>query len=138
MGNLLRDSAMLFVVATSACALAACSPNAQHTKATVSYIDRNCKIVRTTYDGDYKRTGTETLTEQCSQAEDWEKVRSKRNKVADGKAVVHVTYTAPQNGQFQSGELTFDGRDDEFYRLKAGDEIEILVSNADPTKIAKA
>jgi hypothetical protein len=138
MGNLLRDSAMLFVVATSACALAACSPNAQHTKATVSYIDRNCKIVRTTYDGDYKRTRTETLTEQCSHAEDWEKVRSKRNKVADGKAVVHVTYTAPQNGQFQSGELTFDGRDDEFYRLKAGDEIDILVSNADPTKIAKA
>jgi hypothetical protein len=136
MGNLLRGSAMLLVV--SACTLTACSPNAQHTKATVSYIDRNCKIVQTTYDPDYKRTGTETLTKQCSEADDWDKVRSKRNKVADGKAVVHVTYTAPHNGQLQSGELTFDGRDDEFYQLKAGDEIEILVSNADPTKIAKA
>ena len=60
MGNLLRASATLFMVV----AAAACSPNAQHTKATVSYIDRNCKIVRTTYDGDYKRTGSETLRSQ--------------------------------------------------------------------------
>ena len=136
MSKSVRGGVMLVV--TSACTLVACSPNAQHTKATVSYIDRNCKIVQTTYDADYKRTGSETLTKTCSEADDWEKVRSKRNKVADGKAVVHVTYTAPQNGQMQSGELTFDGRDDEFYELKAGDEIEILVSNADPTKIARA
>jgi hypothetical protein len=35
------------------------------------------------------------------------------------------------------GELRFDGRDDEFYRLRAGDQVDILVSNSDPTKIRK-
>jgi hypothetical protein len=44
----------------------------------------------------------------------------------------------PQTGQPGTGELKFDGRDDEFYRLKAGDEIDILVSDADPTRIHKA
>ena len=49
-----------------------------------------------------------------------------------------VNYTAPQDGSFQSAELKFDSKDDEFYDLKAGDEINILVRNDDPTKITKA
>ena len=52
-----------------------------------------------------------------------------------GKAVVKVSYTAPQDGSYRTGELSFDGRDDQFYKLKAGDELQILVSNEDPTKI---
>lgn len=52
--------------------------------------------------------------------------------------MVHLSYTAPQNGQAETGELKFDGRGDEFYRLRAGDEFDILVSNSDPTKIRKA
>ena len=35
------------------------------------------------------------------------------------------------------GDL-FDGGDDEFYSLKAGDQIDILVANSDPTKIRKS
>ena len=35
-------------------------------------------------------------------------------------------------------ELKFDGRDDEFYNLKAGDDVTILVSDADPSRIHKA
>ena len=51
---------------------------------------------------------------------------------------MHLSFTAPQNGQPATAELTFDGRDDEFYQMKAGDEVQILVSNSDPTKIKKA
>lgn len=65
-------------------------------------------------------------------------MKTKRKKDVSGKAIVHLDYTAPQTGQAQTGELRFDGHDDEFYKLKAGDQIDILVSNADPTKIRKA
>jgi hypothetical protein len=135
----LLRSARLAVAAIAAIGcVASCSPNAQQTKATISYIDRKCQIIETAYDENYKRKGTRTYTDSCNSLDEWDKVREKRNKVVAGNAVVHVSYTAPQNGQFQSAELNFSGRDDEFYRLKAGDEIEILVSNSDPTKISKA
>ena len=52
--------------------------------------------------------------------------------------MVHLSYTAPQGGEPETAELTFDGRDDEFYNLKAGDQMNILVSNSDPTKVQKA
>lgn len=55
-----------------------------------------------------------------------------------GKAVVHLYYNAPQDGEPYTGELVFTGHDDDFYRLKAGDELHMLVSNSDPTKIRKA
>jgi bisphosphoglycerate-independent phosphoglycerate mutase (AlkP superfamily) len=131
-------AAMVFIAIGGAYNAMDRSANWKQAQAAVSYIDRNCKIVQTTYDGNYNRVGSETVTEACNTAEDWDKVKTKRTKVADGKAVVHVTYVAPQNGQYQNGELTFDGRDDEFYELKAGDQVAILVSNSDPTKIRKA
>ena len=52
--------------------------------------------------------------------------------------MVHVSYTAPQNGSYQTGEFTLTGHDDAFYSLRAGDEVEILVSKSDPTKISLA
>jgi hypothetical protein len=107
-------------------------------KAEVSYIDRNCRIVETRYDENYKPTDKQTFTDSCNSIDEWSKVRSKRNKIVDGTAVVHLSYAAPQNGQPETAELTFDGRDDEFYQLKAGDEVDILVSNSDPAKIRKA
>ena len=119
-------------------ALAGCAPNAKQTKATIVYIDRNCKIITTEYDADYKPLKKDVRTDSCNSIDEWDKVKVKRNKVVDGTAVVHLSYTAPQTGQFLNGELKFDGRDDEFYQLKAGDEIDILVSDADPAKIAKA
>jgi len=118
--------------------LGGCQPNAKETKATISYIDRNCDIVETTYDADYKEKARTTYRDSCSSIEEWDKVREKRNKVVSGKAVVHLDYVAPQTGQQLTAELSFDGRDDEFYTLKAGDQMDILVSDSDPTKIARA
>lgn len=46
-----------------------------------------------------------------------------------------VSYTALQDGSYQISQLEFTGRDEEF--LKAGDQIDILVSNEDKTKIIK-
>ena len=78
----------------------------------------------TTRDGDYAAIVT------VAKAPD-----GKRKMDVDGKAVVKVTYTAPQDGSYQTSQLRYDGRDDAFYKLKAGDQIDILVSNDDPAKI---
>ena len=65
-------------------------------------------------------------------------VKTKHDKRIVGNAVVHLDYTAPQNGQEQMGELRFTPRDDEFFDLKSGDQVKILVSKTDPAKIRKA
>ena len=126
------------MLVTAAAMLSGCQPNAKQVKATISYIDRNCEIIETTYDADYKEKSRNTYTDSCSSIDEWDKIREKRNKKVSGKAVVHVDYTAPQTGEALSGEIKLDGLDDEFYTLKAGDQIDILVSDADPTKIARA
>lgn len=119
-------------------ALGGCTPNAKRAQANVVYIDRTCTIIRTSYDEDRKVKDTTTFKDACNSIDEWQKVRTNRTKNVEGKAVVHLSYTAPQTGEAKMGELVFDGADDEFYSLKAGDEIDILVSNADPTRIAKA
>ena len=106
-------------------------------KATVYLIDRKCNIVETTTEAN-GRTTARGLTDDCKNVEEWETVREKRTKTVSGKAAVKVNYAAPQDGSSQTSELHFDGRDDEFYELKAGDEIDILVSNADPSKVIKS
>jgi hypothetical protein len=106
--------------------------------AEVSYIDRKCTIVQTRYDEDLKPAEKTSYTDSCNSIDEWDKVRTKRNKVVDGTAVVHLSYVAPQNGQAETAELKFDGRDDEFYEMKAGDKVAILVNNTDPSKIRKA
>jgi hypothetical protein len=65
-------------------------------------------------------------------------VKTKHDKRIVGDAVVHVSYTAPQDGQEEMANLSYDPRDAEFFDLKAGDEIKILVSKSDPTKVRKA
>jgi hypothetical protein len=112
--------------------------NYQPTKARISTIDRNCDIVETTYDANYKRKLARTYTDSCNSIDEWDKVKDHRKKDVSGKAVVHLDYTAPRTGESETGELRFDGHDDEFYALKAGDEVDILVSNSDPKKIRKA
>jgi hypothetical protein len=111
------------------------SANWAEAKATISTIDRTCDFIETTVEDGHK--SARGLTDSCNSTDEWEKVRAKRNKVVSGKAVVHVSYTAPQNGSYQTGELTLTGRDDEFYSLHAGDSVAILVSKADPTRIRK-
>ena len=112
------------------------STNYKSAKATVFLIDRMCKFDRKYSDG--KR---EVVTESCDSTEEFKSVTradGSRKMDVDGKAVVKVSYTAPQDGSYQTSQLQFDGRDDEFYELKAGDEIEVLVSNEDLAKIRKS
>ena len=102
-------------------------------KASVFLIDRQCKF-------DQHEGGTrKTVTQSCNTTDEFKAIASapngKRKMDVDGKAVVKVSYTAPQDGSYQTSELRFDGRDDEFYELKAGDEIDVLVSNDDPAMI---
>jgi len=101
-------------------------------KASVFLIDRQCNFDRQYDDG--KR---EKVTQSCTATDEFKELAgSKKRRIdVDGKAVVKVTYTAPQNGSSQTGELRFDGRDEEFYKLKAGDQIDIMVNNEDPSKV---
>ncbi len=105
------------------------SMNYTPAKASVYLIDRKCKF---TVSGGGKR---ETVSDSCNSTDEFKTIQTKRSKKVDGKAVAKVSYTAPQDGSYQTSQLTFDGRDDEFYALKAGDTIEVLVSNADVSRI---
>lgn len=127
-------------------ALAGCSPGIS-AQATVTTIDRTCTIV-TTEKSQVPIPGSSETREvtskvgqskgECKSVEEWEEVRKKRNKDVDGVAVVHVEYRAPQDGKLHQGTLEFDGRDDEFYQLRAGDPIEVRVSKDDPDRIRPA
>lgn len=130
--------AMVAVVVISGVSAVNRKANYKPASATISTIDRNCQIVETTYDSDYKRKSARVYTDSCNSIDDWEKVRANHAKKIEGKAVVHLSYTAPQTGQPMMGELVYTGRDEEFYALKAGDEVKILVSNSDPASITKA
>ncbi len=101
-------------------------------KATVFLVDRECRFNR-----EYEGGKTELVTESCNSTDEFKEIASapKRKMDVDGKAVVKVTYNAPQDGSYQTSQLRYDGRDDEFYTVKAGDQIDILVSNEDPAKI---
>ena len=103
-------------------------------KATVFLVDRECRFTRE-YEGGKK----ETVTQSCNATDEFKSIArapdGKRKMDVDGKAVVKVSYNAPQDGSYQTSQLRFDGRDDEFYQLKAGDQVDILVSNDDPAKI---
>ena len=103
-------------------------------KATVFLVDRECRFNR-----EYEGGKTESVTQSCNATDEFKTIAKapdgKRKMDVDGKAVVKVTYNAPQDGSYQTSQLRYDGRDDEFYKLKAGDEIDILVSNDDPAMI---
>ena len=131
-------AAILFVLGVAGFSAISRATNYKPAKASVFLIDRKCDIIETTTAAD-GRTSARGLTDDCKSAEEaWDKAKAKRDKTISGKAVVQVSYTAPQDGSSQTSELKFTSRDDEFYDLKAGDEIDILVSNTDPTKITKA
>ena len=104
-------------------------------KASVFLIDRTCNFTQTTSGPGGKMQAT--IKDSCNSTDEFATIRKTRSKMVDGKAVVKVTYTAPQDGSYQTSQLTFDGRDDEFYKLKAGDTIDVLVSNEDHGQIRK-
>jgi len=105
-------------------------------KATVFLVDRQCRFTHE-YEGGRK----ESVTESCNSTDEFKTIANapdgKRKIDVDGKAVVKVSYNAPQDGSYQTSQLRYDGRDDEFYKLKAGDQIDILVSNEDPAMITE-
>jgi hypothetical protein len=122
--------AMVGVAAVGVWTAADRSANWQQASATVFRIDRSCKFTNKYEDG---RTGS--TTEDCNATDEFEQVKKNRSKVVDGTAVVKVSYTAPQDNSYQTSELKFTGRDDQFYKLKAGDTVSILVHNEDRTRI---
>lgn len=126
----------LAAVVFLACA-AGCSPTADRVKARVTTIDRSCNFVETTYEGK-KAVSARGYTDSCNSTDEWAKVREERTKKVSGRATVHVSYIAPADGNIHNGEFKLTGGDDAFYEVKAGDEIEILVSKTDPDKIRQA
>ena len=127
----------MLVAGVVACSAVDRSANYKTAKASVYLIDRKCDIIETTTSTDGKKS-SRGYNDDCKSIDAWDAAKAKRDKTISGKAVVKVSYTAPQNGSYQTSELKFTSRDDEFYSLKAGDEMEILVSNSDPSKIRKA
>ena len=142
----MRVSVFLTLAAASAM-LSSCGVETVAGKATVSTIDRNCTIIETTSRevDDPRKKGAKldaaeqnTTTGECKSVAEWDEVRTKRTKTVEGTALVHVSYVAPQDGTTHSATLEFDGRDDEFYELKAGDELDIRIAKNDPGRIRKA
>ena len=129
-------AAMVFVAGVGVYTTIDRGMNYQPAKASIVTIDRTCDFTETTRTPDGKTTAR-AITDACSSTDEFAKIREKRSKRISGEAVFHVSYTAPQDGSYRTSTLKFTGRDDEFYTLKAGDEIDVLVSKDDPTKITK-
>jgi len=131
-------AAILFMLGAAAWSAIDRTSNWKPAKAAVFLIDRKCDIVETTKTPSGQTLSARKYNDDCNSIDDWEIAKAKHDKTISAKATVKVSYTAPQNGSSQTSELEFTSKDDEFYALKAGDEIDILVSNADPTKIRKS
>ena len=129
---------VLFIVGVAGVSTINRATNYTPAKASVSLIDRKCEIIETVTSPDGNKSSS-TFNGDCKSADDaWNSAKAKHNKKIAGTSTVTVSYTAPKDGSYQTSELHFTARDDEFYDLKAGDEINILVRNDDPTKITKA
>ncbi len=129
-------AAIVLVVAVGAAGAIDSTSNYKPTEATVFRIDRSCSFTRV-YEGGPGNQLAEGIEQDCSATDEFKEIASSAKRKMDvaGDAVVKVSYTAPQDGSAQTGELKFDGHDDQFYALKAGDKVRILVSNKDLTKI---
>jgi len=144
-----RVHRLIFVlgIAPAGALLAGCGAPGLPAKATVTLIDRKCEIVETISNRVRDPRGntvkleaqqTTRSTGECKSVDEWDKLRKQRSKDVQGTATVHVDYQAPQDGSSHSGTLTFTGREDEFYKLNAGDSIDIVVAPDDPAKIRKS
>ena len=129
---------VLFIVGAAGVSTINRATNYSPAKASVFLIDRKCDIIETVTNPDGQKSSS-TYNGECKSADEaWDTAEAKHDKKISGRATVKVTYVAPKDGSSQTAELHFTARDDEFYDLKAGDEINILVRNDDPTKITKA
>lgn len=130
-------AAAVFVAGIGAWSAIDRDTNYKPVQATVDMIDRKCDIVETTSGAGGRKT-SRIYTDDCKSVDAWEDARAKHDKTISGKAVVTVSYSSPKDASLLTAELRFDSRDNEFYDLKAGDQVKVLVSNTDPTKIRKA
>ena len=128
--------AIVLVVAVGAAGAIDTTSNYKPTDATVYRIDRTCSFTRV-YEGGTEKKRPEQVKQDCSATDEFKKIagEAKRSIDVDGKAVVRVSYAAPQEGSSRTSELKFDGHDEEFYKLRAGDTLKILVANKNPDKI---
>ncbi len=128
--------AIVLVVTVGAASAIDTTANYAPAKATVYRIDRTCSFTRTT-DGGPGNKVAEGISQDCSATDEFKKIAAAPKRAMDvaGDAVVKVSYTAPQDGSARTSELKFDGHDDSFYKLRAGDTLNILVANKNPDKI---
>ena len=139
-------NSIILILGPAGALLAGCGAPGLPAKATVTLIDRKCQILETVKNQTTDPRGNpikvqmevNRSTGECKSVDEWEQLRKKRSKDVQGTATVHVDYQAPQDGSAHSGTLTFTGRDDEFYKLNAGDSLDIIVAAKDPSKIRKA
>ena len=129
--------AMVFVAGLGAYSAIGRTSNYKPAKASVFMIDRKCNFIETTTEPNGRKTAR-GVTDDCKSSEEWGKVREERKKDVSGTAVVHVEYVAPQDGRSHTSQLKFNGREDEFYDIKAGDQINVLVRNDNPDQVIKA
>lgn len=138
---------ILLTAVPAAILLAGCGVPGVPATATVTMIDRKCEIIETIKTEIKDQRGKvvkvqgqemNIKTGECKSVDEWADLRKKRSKDVKGTATVHVDYLAPQDGATHSATLTFTGRDDEFYKLNAGDNIDILIAKDDPARIRKA
>jgi hypothetical protein len=129
-------AAILFMLGMAGYSAIDRSSNYKPARASVFLIDRKCDIVETATGATGSKT-TRIYSDDCKSISAWDTARAKRDKGISGSSTVKVSYTAPQDGSYQTSELHFTARDAEFYDLKAGDEINVLVRNDDLHKIIK-
>jgi len=128
--------AIVLIVGVAAGSAIDSTSNFTPAEATVFRIDRTCSFTRITEGGPRKKVSV-GIEQDCSATDEFKKIAAspKRSMDVAGSALVKVSYTAPQDGSSQTAELKFDGHDDEFYALKAGHQVKILVANKDLTNI---
>ena len=128
-------SAVVLVAGVATFGVVQREANYKPTDATVFRIDRTCGFTRITEGQATKKS--EQVTQDCSATEEFRQIAGQveRNKDVDGHAVVKVSYIAPQDHAYHTGEFKLSGYDDRFYKLKAGDKLKVLVANKNLDKI---
>lgn len=130
-------SVFLLYIAPLALSVSACG-NGVAATAMVTTIDRKCTIIEQAYTE--SATGNRTVGEkrsyegECHEVDDWDKVKKKRGMNLKGRAEIHLTYVGP-DGKSHDGTIKVDGRDSEFYDLKAGDSVQIMMDPDQPKRI---
>lgn len=134
-----RFELLLATLAASAM-LSGCG-NSVPAQAMVMTIDRTCTIVEKTkftgLDGkDLPGSGQEVRTYEgeCHEIDNWDEVKRKRGMNLKGRAEIHLSYAGP-DGRQHTGTIKVTGQDAEFYDLKAGDSVGIMVDPDQPDRI---